>query len=189
MTTTLYRFYAKNGDLLYVGIAKNPILRMQQHRKDKPWWTEIASSTYQHFGSRGAAAQAETAAIKYELPRCNIAGISQPRGMVGLHTVTVEDPDWIRLERLDSRLRGLREAVQAYDPWQSPHTCSEVFWHQEIRQPLHSIVGWYRSFPERDENDRYLSSQEAWEIAISALGYELEDCATACDLRGHMEPA
>lgn len=188
-TTTLYRFYAANGDLLYVGIAKNPILRMQQHRADKPWWTAIASSTYTHYSSRAAALEAETAAIKQELPRCNIAGIDHPRGITGIGLITVEHPDWIRLERLDSRLRVLREQVQEYDPCDQPHTCSETFWHQEIRPKLVITVGWGRTYSSLwdDADNRYLATREAWDIANGALSNELEDCTSLCELIAGME--
>jgi predicted GIY-YIG superfamily endonuclease len=175
VTTTLYRFYAANGDLLYVGIAKNPLVRMQQHRSDKPWWTAVASSTYQHFNSRAEAARAETKAIRSEMPLCNIACVQQPRGLEPLGDITIESADWIRLERLDSRLVTLRDEVLSYDPCNEPHRCSDAFW-LEIRTKLQDIVGWHRTLPSLDENDRYLSSQAAYEIAYAALDKEVEDC-------------
>ena len=69
----LYRFFDADGHLLYVGISLNPGERWKQHRADKPWWLEVASITIDHLPDRDAALQAETAAIKSERPRYNIA--------------------------------------------------------------------------------------------------------------------
>jgi predicted GIY-YIG superfamily endonuclease len=70
--TTLYRLYDSAGTLLYVGIAGNPGRRFEQHRKDKPWWGEVAEIKVAHYPTRAEAAHAETAAIKTERPRHNI---------------------------------------------------------------------------------------------------------------------
>lgn len=72
--TTLYRFYAADGVLLYVGIAADPGRRFTQHGRDKGWWTEVASARLEHFPGRPLALMAEAAAIRNESPRYNIAG-------------------------------------------------------------------------------------------------------------------
>ncbi|MDQ6721875.1 MAG: GIY-YIG nuclease family protein [Candidatus Dormibacteraeota bacterium] len=71
--TTLYRFYDRRGDLLYVGISLGFLIRWGQHR-DKEWWHQIARSTLQHFPSRELALAAESLAIRDEHPRFNIKG-------------------------------------------------------------------------------------------------------------------
>lgn len=75
-TTTLYRFFDAAGRLLYVGISSQPFARLMQHREDKPWWSDIASTKLEHFGDRALALAAELAAIKAENPLHNIAGRS-----------------------------------------------------------------------------------------------------------------
>lgn len=70
--TTLYRMSDDKGDLLYVGIAGNPGRRFEQHRKDKPWWGEVAAITLEHYPTRAIALEAEEAAIKHEAPRHNV---------------------------------------------------------------------------------------------------------------------
>jgi hypothetical protein len=70
--TTLYRFYDGNDRLLYVGISGNPARRHHEHSKEKPWWSEVARSTMEHFPTREQAAQAECIAIRSEMPVHNI---------------------------------------------------------------------------------------------------------------------
>lgn len=74
---TLYRFFAADGGLLYVGLTKQPWARFKQHAHDKPWWTLVASATLQHYPTREALQQAEKQAIADEEPRYNIAGRRQ----------------------------------------------------------------------------------------------------------------
>lgn len=77
MTTTdrpqaLYRFFDQAGELLYVGISANPAGRWDQHRHDKPWWSEVATVGIQEFPSRPAVEDAERVAIRSERPRYNL---------------------------------------------------------------------------------------------------------------------
>ncbi|WP_062434940.1 GIY-YIG nuclease family protein [Herbidospora daliensis] len=74
LPTSLYRLFAADGSLLYVGIGGNPGRRFEQHRSDKPWWGDVASMTIEHHPTREAALAAELQAIKTENPRHNIAG-------------------------------------------------------------------------------------------------------------------
>lgn len=71
-TTTLYRFYDKNDQLLYVGISSNPARRAHEHSKDKPWWADVARSIMEHHPTRESAAAAEVAAIVTESPLHNV---------------------------------------------------------------------------------------------------------------------
>lgn len=72
--TTLYRLFAADGTLLYVGIAGNPGRRWEQHAGLKPWWGDVARTTLEHFPSRVQAAEAELKAIRAERPRYNVVG-------------------------------------------------------------------------------------------------------------------
>lgn len=67
----LYRFYDADGELLYIGITSNPGARWKRHAGDKPWWTEVASTTIEHFGTREDVEVAERSAIRAERPKYN----------------------------------------------------------------------------------------------------------------------
>jgi predicted GIY-YIG superfamily endonuclease len=76
--TALYRLYDDSDALLYIGIAGNPGRRFEQHRRDKPWWGQVARITLEHHPTRDKALTAETEAIRTEHPRYNIAGTTNP---------------------------------------------------------------------------------------------------------------
>ena len=71
-THTLYRFYDAAGRLLYVGITANPITRFKQHRREKPWWLDVAEIKMQQFASRPDLENAERQAIRDERPLWNV---------------------------------------------------------------------------------------------------------------------
>lgn len=68
----LYRYFANDGQLLYVGISLNTVARAVQHRNDKHWWDTVTTMTIERFPSREAAAVAEVEAIRTEGPLFNI---------------------------------------------------------------------------------------------------------------------
>lgn len=68
----LYRFLDRDGGLLYVGITADPGVRWKTHSKDKPWWSEVATCTVEHFSTRDAVLAAERTAIATECPRYNV---------------------------------------------------------------------------------------------------------------------
>lgn len=67
----LYRFYAADGALLYVGITSNPGARWKKHRDEKPWWHEVRGISMEPYPSRVDVLAAETLAIAVENPRYN----------------------------------------------------------------------------------------------------------------------
>lgn len=69
--TALYRHYAQDGSLLYVGISCKPITRLKQHEHDSSWAVEIARVEVSRFESREAALKAEREAIQKERPKFN----------------------------------------------------------------------------------------------------------------------
>lgn len=72
MQHALYRFFASDGALLYVGLTCRPEGRWPKHVEGQPWWTEVARIDLQTFPDRAAVALAEAAAIRLERPRYNI---------------------------------------------------------------------------------------------------------------------
>lgn len=80
MTThALYRFFAENGELLYVGITNDPGRRWGQHAHDKPWWHEVTRAEIERHPDRPAALLAEKAAIVAERPRYNVLHLGRPQ--------------------------------------------------------------------------------------------------------------
>ena len=67
----LYRFYADDGALLYVGITNNPVNRFDSHASDKPWWHEVRGITMEPYPDRDSVLRAEARAIEVECPRHN----------------------------------------------------------------------------------------------------------------------
>jgi hypothetical protein len=69
---TLYRFYAEDGALLYIGITGSIPERFRSHDRDKPWYGDAARATFQHYPNRDAVLDAERKAIIAEQPRYNV---------------------------------------------------------------------------------------------------------------------
>jgi hypothetical protein len=74
--TFLYRASSVN-ELLYVGIAADPLARFKQH-ETAPWFPLVASVAGRWFPDRKAAAAVEREAIRTEVPRWN-RGLSPDR--------------------------------------------------------------------------------------------------------------
>lgn len=66
----LYRVWGKDGSLLYIGKAINPVVRPAAHRR-APWGHEIDRWTFEEHPSEEAALIAEREAIIREKPRHN----------------------------------------------------------------------------------------------------------------------
>jgi predicted GIY-YIG superfamily endonuclease len=78
--SAVYRAFAANGRLLYVGVSEQLQNRTQQHKYTKPWWGEVASITATFYpGERLAAYAAERAAIKAEQPLYNSHPLGGPK--------------------------------------------------------------------------------------------------------------
>lgn len=72
--TSLYRAFAADGSLLYVGISLHAMQRLYSHARRSTWWPEVTNVTVERFPTRRAAQKAELAAIRRERPRYNIDG-------------------------------------------------------------------------------------------------------------------
>jgi len=71
-TFVLYRFFAQDDRLLYVGLTRNPARRFDQHRDGKPWWSKVARIEMEHFSTLLELKGAERRAIEGERPEHNI---------------------------------------------------------------------------------------------------------------------
>ncbi|MEW2415274.1 GIY-YIG nuclease family protein [Streptomyces sp. NPDC046866] len=70
--TALYRLFAADGELLYVGITNDTATRWSYHARQKAWWVDVANRTVEWHEGRPAAARAEAIAIRAERPRWNV---------------------------------------------------------------------------------------------------------------------
>lgn len=73
MSVALYRHFSKNGELLYVGVSRNPFERLADHVRRGDWTSEIAAITLQWFDDADMALDAEKLAINVEKPRWNVS--------------------------------------------------------------------------------------------------------------------
>lgn len=68
----VYRLFASDGRLLYIGCSILPVDRIYAHSRVQPWATAIASATFEWHPSRKEAEAVEDAAIRAELPEWNV---------------------------------------------------------------------------------------------------------------------
>lgn len=92
MTThTLYRFFAADDSLLYVGITNNPARRFSKHKDEKAWWLDVARIELEQHSSRDELLAAERQAVMDERPLHNKAmnvsgkepGVTQDDPLIG----------------------------------------------------------------------------------------------------------
>lgn len=76
---TLYRFFAKNGELLYVGRTVDARSRWRTHERTKQWFDDVSSVTRQVYESAELLAAAEVEAIRSERPTHNVVHNGTPR--------------------------------------------------------------------------------------------------------------
>jgi hypothetical protein len=69
--TTVYRFYDKEGELLYVGISREIGARFDGHRFTQAWWKDVVRAEFEHFLDRVSAAQREKELIQTLRPKHN----------------------------------------------------------------------------------------------------------------------
>jgi hypothetical protein len=63
---TVYRFFAEDGRLLYVGFTNCLQARLRQHELARIWWSEVHSITSESFATEKAARLAEYQALTTE---------------------------------------------------------------------------------------------------------------------------
>jgi hypothetical protein len=87
--TALYRIYARDGRLLYVGISVQPGVRLTEHRRTARWWpdVDVSRTRLEWLQGRTSAERAERAAICGENPTHNVvrlAPLDESSELVGL---------------------------------------------------------------------------------------------------------
>jgi hypothetical protein len=71
MSHELYRHFAADGSLLYVGKSLSAVWRLIIHRSASHWFSEIASITITHYATKDELRAAERDAIATENPKYN----------------------------------------------------------------------------------------------------------------------
>lgn len=74
----VYRFYAADDTLLYVGVTQRLGTRWSAHARQKPWWLRVARQTVVWYHTRAEALEVEAVAIKTENPVHNIQHVPKP---------------------------------------------------------------------------------------------------------------
>ena len=103
--TAVYRLYALDGRLLYVGMTNNPDVRFAYHALTKRWWSQVEEQAVEWHPDRGAARRAEAAAIKAERPVYNAM-----HAAAGPNDVPLRDARG----RLNAIVRGARDRGEHY---------------------------------------------------------------------------
>ncbi|NUP47250.1 MAG: GIY-YIG nuclease family protein [Catenulispora sp.] len=69
--TALYRLYDAEGQLLYVGISRDPNERFKEHAHERSWWHHVARTEIAWLNDWQQAREVEDAAIRNERPLYN----------------------------------------------------------------------------------------------------------------------
>jgi predicted GIY-YIG superfamily endonuclease len=68
---SVYRLYDSSDRLLYVGLSCDVARRLQQHKKTKSWWSDVALIKIKVFDDSEVMKIAEQEAIRLESPLHN----------------------------------------------------------------------------------------------------------------------
>jgi predicted GIY-YIG superfamily endonuclease len=88
--TAVYRFFAANDSLLYVGITADLMTRWRHHEKNSDWWSKQVRIEVVWHESRAAADAEETEAIRTEGALSNV----QKRGRTPIRSLRVGSELW-----------------------------------------------------------------------------------------------
>jgi excinuclease UvrABC nuclease subunit len=69
----VYRMYAWDGRLLYVGRTYRPGQRMQAHASLSHWWAATTHVTFRAYTDQAEAREVEIDAIRQDFPAYNVA--------------------------------------------------------------------------------------------------------------------
>ena len=75
----LYRHFAADGELLYVGLSVHPMQRLAQHAHTAKWFKDTVRIELEHLNDDVDALQAEGDAIFKEQPTYNVLFKGRPR--------------------------------------------------------------------------------------------------------------
>lgn len=79
VTDYVYRHFSEDGELLYVGVTWNVIVRSYQHSLRSRWWPLVDHIEAVAYDDRESAERAETEAIFREQPKFNRKDKERPK--------------------------------------------------------------------------------------------------------------
>lgn len=120
MSTTVYRMFDADDELLYVGITLNPPARFAKHKQDKPWWTLVKRIELMHHETREAALSTEKHFIETEKPLWNV-----------VHRDGVEPIPWKKLREMYPQIARVERVL--HDLPAAPEFCSMDFYIEMLR--------------------------------------------------------
>ncbi|NIL57102.1 GIY-YIG nuclease family protein [Salinispora arenicola] len=98
-TFTLYRFFAVDGTLLYIGVTGTPRARWSHHSKTKDEWRRVDTIKVEHLDSREELEAAEKAAIKAERPLWNLIHNKPTRTVAEVRTL-LDQGSWLSVDEV-----------------------------------------------------------------------------------------
>jgi excinuclease UvrABC nuclease subunit len=69
--TSVYRYYDRDGMLIYVGITSRGARRNYEHNRSKDWWPYVARQEVDHYETRDQALKRERSLIIRHRPPFN----------------------------------------------------------------------------------------------------------------------
>jgi predicted GIY-YIG superfamily endonuclease len=67
----VYTLRDETGAAVYVGLSTQMMWRLGQHSQ-KPWWTTVASASFEHFDDLGLARRREAELVRALKPKHNV---------------------------------------------------------------------------------------------------------------------
>jgi predicted GIY-YIG superfamily endonuclease len=101
----VYRLYAADRTLLYIGSTNNLLERLGNHAREKPWASRVVLVRTEAFTERSVALAAEREAVRLEKPRHNGVLYVTPEGLTKKEAIY-----WYNRRRSESR-QHLRQKV------------------------------------------------------------------------------
>lgn len=71
INNTVYRFFASDGRVLYIGCTSDPGKRFAKHAINRAWWRAVDKISLEHYETMELALEAERRAIESEEPYYN----------------------------------------------------------------------------------------------------------------------
>lgn len=184
--TALYRYFDADELLLYVGISKQPINRLGQHRQDKSWWEQISTVRIERYRTRAEALDAERDAIINECPIYNIVHNgrhAQRVGRAGCSAAPVS-PALTKATAYDARVSALLLLADAIAETheQDEDFCANAYWYGAhldpgLRDAVCALTGWSAI---HWSSDHWMRSKEAYDAVYGATYDRLPDCQPEC---------
>lgn len=108
----LYKYYDENGDLLYVGISLNPVVRLADHNSKSFWADAIRRVEIEFIPDEFAPSMFERKIIMEENPKHNIVHKNgKSWGRPPKHDYSKEDCELIRLLWKNGDMKTNRDRV------------------------------------------------------------------------------